>query len=121
MSLLGRIAAKGVLAKVYRPTTTTAADGTRGKTAWTLLHDRLPMDLEAVGVERAQLVFGQRSFAKEIGRCGFVDILPGDGVLLLGGRRAGERFTVLDLKPNDGRVGRRFLELGLESTNEVFP
>ena len=116
------IARQGTLVSIYRPTYSTNADGTRVVSAWTLVLANAALNLQGIGYDTTQRVFGTQEVIEADGYIlPSIDLQREDRVLVTAGPFAALMFRVVELKSHRQASGSDHLEVALQSTTEIFP
>ena len=100
----------------YRPTRTPSTGG-QTNVSWPAIFQSVRYELHALPAETLRLVFGIDSRVELVAFAAVnTDIRELDGIVVTAGAYTGSRFRVLKT-----RRSRKYLEVGLTSTDEVFP
>ena len=122
MSLASMVRRQGSLVAIYRPTFARNSDGTAFVTSWAAIASDVEVNLQGLGYETAQKVFGTQEVVEADGfALSGADLQRDDRLLVTRGPFLNLKFRVVDLKRHRQGSASDHLEVALQSTTETFP
>jgi len=123
MSVQSMIRRQGTQVSIYRGTAVTSADKNRTLGApWTLIAVAVWLNLQGLGFDAAQKVFGTQEVVEADGFAfPDADLQRDDRVVVTAGPYLTLKLRVVERKPHRQGSASDHLEVALQSTTETFP